>query len=45
MFCIFVPVEEASAAGSETTNWQFFTEAMLARPLKSTRHEDNGSYL
>lgn len=38
-------VDAAGLAAEDSTSWQFFTEAMLALPLKSTRHEDSGSYL
>lgn len=31
--------------GSDLIIWKFLTDAMDARPLKSTRHEDRASYL
>jgi hypothetical protein len=42
---VTAPPASEGSAGSETTNWQFLTEAMFARPLKSTRQADSGSYL
>lgn len=33
------------AMGCDLTNWKFLTEAMAALPLKSTRQDDNASYL
>jgi len=32
-------------SGSDRMSWKFFTDAMEALPLKSTRHEDKASYL
>lgn len=34
-----------TSAGVDSTNWKFLTDATFALPLKSTRHDDNGSYL
>lgn len=32
------------SSGGDLISWKFFTDGAVARPLKSTRQDDNGSY-